>query len=115
MVNWGSISQQNQTKINKYNIRKNRHRVDHDYKVRDHIMLTKNTAYKYGTLYKGSFVITQCFTNGTVNLQCVSVQTKYNIRRIKPYKFGTKVDNFSSKKSLTMSTYKLLVIYFYLK
>ena len=33
-------------------------------------MLTKHTAYKYETPYTGLFVVTQCFTNGTVNLQC---------------------------------------------
>ena len=32
-------------------------------------MLTNHTAYKYETPYKGPFVITQCFTNGTVHLQ----------------------------------------------
>ena len=32
-------------------------------------MLTKNNSYKYETLYKVSFVITQCFTNGTKMLK----------------------------------------------
>ena len=58
-------------------------------------MLTNHTAYKYETPYKGPFLITQCFTNGTINLQCGVVQIKYNIRCIKPYKSDTKVDNFS--------------------
>ena len=33
----------------------------------------------------GPFVITQCFTNGTVNLQYGATQIKHNIRRMKPY------------------------------
>ena len=33
--------------MNKYNIRENRQRADHDYKVRDNVMLTNHTAYKY--------------------------------------------------------------------
>ena len=46
-VDWGLIHQRKQTQINKDNIRKNRHRVDHHYKVGDNVMLTKHTAYKY--------------------------------------------------------------------
>ena len=60
-------------------------------------MLTKHTAYKYETPYTGPFVITQCFTNVTVNLQCSVVQIKYSIRRINPYKYDTKVEDHSSK------------------
>ena len=47
--------------------------------------------------YKVPFVITQCFTNGTVNLQHDVIQIKYNIRRIKPYKLDTKVKDYSFK------------------
>ena len=60
-------------------------------------MVTNHTAYKYETPYKGPVVITQCFTNGRVNLRCGAVQMKYNIHRIKPYEYDTKVDDFSSK------------------
>ena len=60
-------------------------------------MLTNHTAYKYGTPYKGPFLITQCFTNGTVLLQYGAIQITYNIRRIKPYKYDTKVGDFNSK------------------
>ena len=48
----------------------NKHRFEYDYKVGDKVMLTKHTAYKYKTPYKGAFMITWCFTNDTVNLQC---------------------------------------------
>ena len=41
----------------------------------------------------GPFVITPCFTKGTVTLQCGAIQITYNIRRIKPYKSDTKVDD----------------------
>ena len=49
-------------------------------------MLNNHTAYKYEIQYKGPFVITQCFTNGTLNIQFGAMQIKYDIRRIKPYK-----------------------------
>ena len=43
-VNWGLIHQQNMAQIHKDNIRKNRHRVDYDYKVGDDVMLNNTTA-----------------------------------------------------------------------
>ena len=60
-------------------------------------MLTKHTAYKYEKPYTGPFVITQCFTNGTVNVQCGAIQIKYNICHINPYKSDNKVEGSSSK------------------
>ena len=42
-------------------------------------------------------MITQCFTNVTVNLQCGAIKIRYNIRRIKPYKSDTKVDDYNYK------------------
>ena len=60
-------------------------------------MLTKHTPYKYETPYTAPFVITQCFTNVTVNLQNGATQIIYAIRLIKPYKSDTKVEDSSSK------------------
>ena len=65
---WELIRQKKHKQINKCNIRENKHIVDHEYKVGDNVMVTKHTAYKYETPYKGPVVITQCFTNGTANL-----------------------------------------------
>ena len=42
-------------KINKENIQENIKRVDHDYKVKDKVMLDNNDAFKYDTPYKGPF------------------------------------------------------------
>ena len=98
-VDWELIHQRKQAQINKDNIRKNWHIVDYDYKVGDNVILTKHTVYKYETKYMVPFVITQCFTNDTVNLQCSAIQIKYNIRRINPYKYGTNVEYYSSKNT----------------
>ena len=57
-------------------------------------MLTNHTEYKYETPYKGPFVITRCFTNGTVSLQFSSAEIMYNIRRIKTYKYDTNVEDY---------------------
>ena len=59
-------------------------------------MLANHNAYKYETPYKCLFFITQCFTNGNVNLQCGAIKIKYNIRRSKPYKLDTKVEDSDS-------------------
>ena len=91
------IRQQNHTQINKDNTQENINRVDYDYKVGDNFMLTKHNTYKYETPYTGSFFIRQYFTNFTVNLQCGAIQINYNIRRIKPYKLDTKVEDYNSK------------------
>ena len=42
-------------------------------------------------------MITQYFTNDTVNLKFGAIQIKYNIFSIKPYKSDTKVENPNSK------------------
>ena len=43
-------------------------------------MLTKHTAYKYENPYKGPFVITRCWKNVMVSLQCGGTEIRYNIR-----------------------------------
>ena len=68
-VDWELIRQQNQTQINEDNIHKNRNWVDHEYKVGDKVILNNHALQKHETPYNGPFVITRCFTNGTVNLQ----------------------------------------------
>ena len=68
-VDWQLIRYQKQTQVNKYNTRKNRHRVDYDYKVGDKVMITQHTAYKYKTPYIGPFVITKFWTNGMISLK----------------------------------------------
>ena len=40
--------------------------------------------------------MTQCFTNGTVNLQYGLTKLRYNIRRINPYKSDAKVEDYNS-------------------
>ena len=101
LVDWELILQQKQTKINKDNIRKNRHRFEHDYKVGYDFMLTKYTAYKYKISYTCPLVITQCFTNGMAELQNGATQIIYNIRHINPYKSDAKVEDYGSIDATT--------------
>ena len=81
---------------NRDNNQENKHRVDYDYEVGDDIMVTNHTAYKYGTQFEGLFLISQCFTNATVNPQRDLKRIGYNIRHIKPYKLDTKVEDYNS-------------------
>ena len=62
-------------------------------------MLNNHTEYKYKTPYKGNFLITQCYTNGTVKLQYGPTKNRYNIRQINPYKTDTKVEDYNSKNT----------------
>ena len=94
---WELISQQKKMQINKYNIRKNIKRVDHEYKVIEKVMLTKNAAYKYEITYNGRFVMNKCWTNGMVTLQCGPIRIMHIIRHIKPYKPDTNVENINTE------------------
>ena len=111
-VDWDLIYQKKQTQINRNNACNNKHRVDYDYKVGDKFMLTDHTTYTYETPYKGTFLITQCFTNDTVMLQYGTTEIRHNIRLIKPNKLDTKVEYFISKNNSDDVIIKKPVIYF---
>ena len=96
-VDWELIRQIKHTQTNRDNARDNKNRFDYDYNVRDKVMLAYHTAYKYETPYKGTFVITRCFTNGTVNLKYGATEIRHNICCIKPYKSDTKVEDLILK------------------
>ena len=78
-------------------------------------MLTNHTTYKYETPHKSTFVIKRCFTKGEVNLQCRPTKIRYNIRRSKPYKSDTTVEDFTSIKMSDDVSIWLPVIYFRVK
>ena len=80
-------------KINKENIQENIKRFDHDYKVKDKVMLDNNDAFKYDTPYKGPFQINQCWKNDTVALQRGTIKIRYNVGRIKPYTYDTNIED----------------------
>ena len=85
--------------INKDNIHKNNKRFDHEYKVRDKVVLDKYSAYKYGTPYKGPFMIMQCWTNGIVTLKCGAIKIRYNILRIKPHTYDINIEDINLKNN----------------
>ena len=70
-------------------------------------MLNKQSAYKYETPYNGLFVITHCWTNGTVTLQFGAIKNWYIIRHIKPHTFDTNFDTSQRTKQLNKKYGKL--------
>ena len=95
-MDWELTRQKKQTQINRDNTRENKYRVEYDHKVRDDLMFTKSTAYKYETPYMGTFLLVRCCSNGTVSLQIGAKEIRYNIGFIKPYKSDTKVEDTNS-------------------
>ena len=68
------MRQRKQTQINKYNIRENHKIVEYDYKVVYKVITYNNYAYKYETSYNRPLVLTRCFTNDMVTLQCGAIK-----------------------------------------
>ena len=69
--------------MNKYMFHEHSKRAYHGYqvedkyfKVADKFILVNNTEFKYEIPYNGPFEITQCWTNGTVALQCGAKQKR---------------------------------------
>ena len=61
-------------------------------------MLTSNSAYKYETPYKGPFFISQFWINGTVTLQCGTINIGRDICCINPYTSDTNVEDANIEK-----------------
>ena len=68
-------------------------------------MLTKHTSYKYKTPYTGPFVITQCSTNGRVNLQCVPTKIGITYEKLSHTNMILKLKILIRKIYLMMSAY----------
>ena len=108
------IRQQKQKQINRDQTYKNKLRVDYEYKVRDKVILTYHTAYKYETPNKGPFVITQCFNNFTVNLQCGPTELGIIYVALSHINWILKLKVLIRKKYLRMSSYNCQLYIFVL-
>ena len=83
--NWRYIRHRIQTHIKKDIIRENSTIIDYDCNIGDKVLVRRNQAYKYETLFQGPYEIIQMWTNGTVDKRTGAVTARLNIRRIKPY------------------------------
>ena len=91
--------------VNNNNIHENSKRYDHDYQVKnkdyklaDKVIPVNYTAFKYENPYKDPFKIIQCWTNGTISLQCGEIKIRYNIHHIKTYESDTNVEDINIEK-----------------
>jgi hypothetical protein len=84
-ANWDYIRQRKQNLINKNNKRENSKRIEHQYKLRQLVLLKRGTENKYEAPYTGPHTILKVNDNGTVHLKVKSVTDTYNIRQLLPY------------------------------
>ena len=85
IADWEAIRLRKQKIIDKNNKMENSKRKEHVYSVRDQVLFRNKRARKYERPYKGPYTITKVWENGTVTLRMGAVQTRVNIRWIKPY------------------------------
>ena len=86
-ADWALIEQQKQNNINNSNLRENKSRVPHEYKVGDKVLLQKpGLLRKMTTPYSGPYEVSHVFTNGTLSIIKGAVIQRVNIRRVVPYR-----------------------------
>ena len=86
LADWTAVRECRQHLVSQNNARENRKRVDFYWAVEDKCLIIQ-----HGTLRKaedkniGPYVVTSVHTNGTLRIQCGTVNGRMNIRRLKPY------------------------------
>ena len=85
IANRRKLRQQKQTQIEKYAIHENSTRLNHNYTIGDKVLVRINQAYKYETLFQGTYEIFQTWTNRAVTVRTGAVTSTLNICYIKPY------------------------------
>jgi transposase InsO family protein len=85
-ANWEHIRHNKQISINASNLKENKSRIPHVYKVGDQITVTRpGLLPKLSSPTEGPHTITQVYTNGTVQILRGIVSQRINIRRIHPF------------------------------
>ena len=85
-ADWVSIYNQRQKRVNEDNIKENKSRVAHEYKVGDMVLVT--TSKLQGKLkdpFFGPFRVYAVNDNGTITVEKKGYREKINIRRTKPF------------------------------
>ena len=85
ITNWRYIHSIRKQQIIRNNIRENKSRLEHDYKVGDKVYVMDWDVKRKLSLKKGPFKIIKVHDNGTVNIQLDDATTQtINIRRLQP-------------------------------
>ena len=100
LADWTVIKARKQQLICKNNIIENSKRIQHQYKVRDMVMLENHRTNKCEQLYKDPYLVMQVNTNGTVCLKIGAVMDMINIRCIHPYKMTSSNSNHGGECSM---------------
>ena len=86
-TDWARIQQRKQDMINVNNRKENAKCIEHEYRVREKVLLEKpGLISKLSAPRTGPYQITHTYTNGKVRIQCGVVNERVNIRRLTPYK-----------------------------
>ena len=84
-ANWEFIRARKQEIINKNNVKENRTRIPHQYRVGEKVLLKRGTENKYEIPFSGPHLVTNVYDNGTIGIQNGAVTDTVNIRRVFPY------------------------------
>ncbi len=87
VADWYKIGEHRQSLMDRDDARKNKWRIDYDYKIGDQVLIVKDgilhkSESKFG---KEPWTITTVHTNGTIRVQCGTKFERINIRRVTPY------------------------------
>jgi hypothetical protein len=87
IADWQKIGEYRQRLTDLSNARKNKGRVDNDYKVGQKVLLRKEGILQNAESrwHKKHWLITTVHTNGTITVQCGNKLEQMNIRRVKPF------------------------------
>ena len=87
IADWNKIGEHRQALTDRGNARENKHRVDHDYKIGDKVLIEKDGILRKAEsrYMKEPWTITTVHTNGTIRVQSGSKSERINIRRVTPF------------------------------
>ena len=88
LVDWETITRNNEAVANRGLIRENKNRIDHDYRVGDYVMIKLDRMEqkrKLNAPYTGSYRLLKIYNKGTVKIKREVYEENINIRRLKPY------------------------------
>ena len=85
-VDWRVVTATKKRQEDIDNVQEKARRVTQEYAICDRVYVEMNGIYhKLGYKKKGPYIITEVFTNGTVQVQRVQVNEQINIIRLKPH------------------------------
>ena len=86
VIYWRVATAANQRQLDIDNVRENAKRLTHDYAIGNRVYVEMTVIYrKLDYKKQGPYIITEVFTNGTVQFQRGKVNERIKIRKLKPH------------------------------